>query len=507
MTAPDDFDPDAFTDAIGSAFQAQVPPSRSEWRKLSNMTLPTGPLPPPGSPAVVFNQRVLNYRNLRVAISGFISAKQTRDGGWIVQVPPSGAQVTAIYETDNTDPEDDPTRRRNNDHRRCGWALNWAGSIEGNVSPLLHNNQPTLPIDVVPEDALIVCRQTASYGNRGDYPYSGGRSYVDQCVPIVFVSWTPVDGMIRPPAIGNSDLTRFFRSQPLLESALDVASLPSVVNFSTLPVNWQAWGHGEPTHSYLTKLFANFCGEVYAGWNTDIFTPDWQNVGYGRDFASIVSLGLIRLCSTDSTATKTPLAMLMAQWGYDLAGAFGDGRVQIVGGGHSQGRKALIMLFGKLAGITYLQNPSAYVGNVFQEDLAYFQTNWWEGDWTYGWRFNTNGSPTDGQLLASPPANWGSPVSAGHETWAWCFSSYMEDCCGAQMGTVLAMELMGLENEFGENICGMVEQFVNGPDPTPLQDLINAGMGGIGWGEDYASGLGVSTARTAWDVYHSPFSF
>jgi hypothetical protein len=54
----------------------------------------------------------------------------------------------------------------------------------------------------------------------------------------------------------------------------------------------------------------------------------------------------------------------------------------------------------------------------------------------------------------------------------------------------------------------MTEQYINGLDPTPLQDLADAGIGDIRWGTDITScGKGATTPRVAWDIHHTPFSF
>lgn len=421
--------------------------------------------------------QILHTGGITLTIQGHLAAAQTNDGGWVIQVPEGGCTLLGYSSADGT----------------TGAALNWPGwkaaTFDG---PFIHRDlQVAAGTRLMPEDALIVASGATNPGSRGPYPYAfAGRSGCDEMAAFVFVRWPVSSDVLRPPAIGAGPIARFFRSAPVPLSSLDVDHLPAVVDLTG----------SDLTPDYLTALNRPFCGEVAAGWFTDGCTPDFQNPGYGREVASVTSCSSLGMVSTWPAAQKRPLAIAMAQRGFDLVGAFGDGRQAICGGGHSQGRKAYIVWLGHLLHIDLIANPTAILGPVFGEDQQYFRAfpAWWFG-WTAGWRFKPLGeSPlTDGSRLLQLPSSWGDFEAADHSTWGWMVNGYLEHCCGSQIGTALAMSLIGRTKEMGQAHFDMIYQFMQGPPDGARQQLQAAGCRVV-WGRDYAAGRGSGAQATAW---------
>ncbi len=359
-----------------------------------------------------------------VTVTGHLSAHQHADGGVTVQCGPQ-TRVTAYASSDGG----------------VGAVHNLRGNVveDGNPAHWLHVQQVPLPLAVVPEDTLHVWSAMGA-DRRGSYAFKdSGRSKVDQCMPVVFVSWQPGPGILRPPALGNSWLSRFFRSLPVHESLLDLSRLLSVIDTAAMPTPW----NGKPTGTYCAGLFSRYCGEVYSGWHTDEFTPDHQNPGYGRDVAASVSLALLHSASKAPIEEKRAVALGLAQWGFDLVGAFADGRQGTANGGHTAGRKAPIVFLGHLLNLDPFIYPSAFLGPVFNEDQQFYPGQWWQG-WSVRFAYNRGGN-LDGRELANHPSTWTSDQK-------WSTQGYLNPCIGTQLGTVLAMRLMGRTEAFGTAI-------------------------------------------------------
>jgi hypothetical protein len=404
---------------------------------------------------------------LSVTIEGLLGAAPCRDGSWIVRVPPTGARIVA--------------------HSGSGAMLNVRGTNTADV----HTNHPTLPIAVVPGDALVVAKEGIGRNGYWDVP---GRSSCSAMLAVTFVPWDPVPGLLRCPAIGNDLMTRFLRSLPLQEDRVAVDRLPSVVDVDALGIDWTSWGAGKPTIPYLTALLRPFSGEYYDGWATDTRTPDHQHPGYGTDNASVVSQALVQLCSTASAEEKRPLALAVVQRGLDLVGAFLDGRRNTANGGHAAGRKALIVAAGHLLGIEAMADPVSVVGQVFSEDDRYTANPWWFG-WQAGWRFVSGTTP-----LADPPSTWGPVDAVNHDSFAWQINGYLGQTVGAQVGTALAMRLLGRTRQMGASFDGMVAQFMQGPPPWAEAQLHASGIA-IPWGRDYSVSRGAGFCAAAWRQY------
>ena len=432
-------------------------------------TLQSDPLPP----------ETLTTGQISVVISGHLGKVQTRDGGWIVQVPNSGAEIREYSTTDGD----------------VGAALN----VRGSDTVEINSRSLDLPTAVVPLDALVIASTYDSSQGREEYWSVPGRSAVDEMMAVVFVPYAAQPNLLRPPAVGNSWLSRFFRGHPIPEAAIDVARLPSVIDIEAMGINWQLWGHQRPSFEYLTGMLGAFGGDCFDGWSTDTKTPDFQHPGYGSYYSGVVSQALVSLCSTDSDADKLPLAIAVAQRGLDLVGAFADGRFNYPNGGHAQGRKALLIMCGYLLKVRPFENPNRYIGLRFQEDSAFNEGTWWfGGGWNAVWGFNTS-EGFNGSGFANPPSTWGDPNSPNHSTWAWT-TAYMNQVCGSQVGTAIAMHLCGLEDEMGLNYMHMIEQWMEGPPQSAIEELAAAGIE-YDWGTDYGPDRGTTFCSTAWQIY------
>lgn len=439
--------------------------------------------------AAVPAQQTLTMGECSLTVAGHLGAWQDAGGGWTVQVPDNGAAIVAY----------------SGGPGGGGCVLNWPGNLNSDYGgPPPTSLQLTLPAAVVPEDAAIVASGAQQVGNRGAYPYGfPGRSVCDQAMPVVFVRWPVGPGYLRPPALGAGWLARFFRSMPVAESALHLEKLPSIIDMDALPVDWSAWGAGKTSIDYALALTRPFCGEFFGGWSTDSYTPDQQWPGYGREVATVQSVDNLWLCSTAPIEAKRPLAIAEAQLGFDLVGAFADGRRMINGGGHAAGRKAPVIWLGHLLGLELIADPSAVLGPVFQEDQAWFADApaWWFGWWA-GWRFKpaNEGPAMSGALLRQQPTTWGDFEAPAHNTWGWAVNGYLEHSCGAQVGTALAMRLIGRSREWSTAADGMIAQFMAGPPPAARDALTAAGCRVV-WGRDWHPGRGAGTQAAAWRVY------
>ena len=322
--------------------------------------------------------------------------------------------------------------------------------------------------------------------NRGSYWSVPGRSSIDSMQAYVFVSWDPTTaGDCFAPALGDGQIARFMRSVPIPVARVNVGKLPSAIDLKGLP--------NVMPFDYYERLFAKFCGDIYAGWSTDTRTPDLQHPGYGAYLASVVSQALVMLCSTEPAASKAKLATAMAAWGLDLAGAYADGRdCGSANGGHMLGRKALIMLAGYLLGVEPLTNPNAYVGKKFAEDDVFYETEWWESHLgRSGWRRNAGDN-----FLNRHPSTWS--TDAYGEKWRW---RYIEQVVGAEIGTALAMGLMGLHPQFGWNCYQMCQNWMEKSKPIAItgQQALD-----VAWGQDYAVGGGAGMCAAAWRQVNQP---
>ncbi len=425
------------------------------------------------------NKYALTKKGITAIISNAAAVQQTTDGNFIAQIAgPEGVRLesytpsfgySTMYPAGNS-----------------GAVKNIKGTNDGLVNA--HRNNLPLPATLLATDSLIITRGATTPGTspRDEYwPGLNGGSEVDEMMVIVSVNYPISEKLFRPPAIGEGLIPRFLRSGPIPENMMQLNKLPSLINLSTLG--------SVPQISFLEKLFSDFSGDLYAGWECVSRVPDYQHPGYGTYFAGAVSTAMVMLCSTIPTESKRKLATSMVQWGLDMAGAWGDGRQQYNNGGHMQGRKALLILAGHLLNLPPLANPNSIIGKAFQEDRAYFKKEpkaWWNG-WKYG--YESHQGMNASSILDKEPSTW--PTGAGSV--AWGMQGYMPHVIGCQMGTALAMKLMGLSYEMGEEYMGMMEQWVKGLPPAENAKLQAIGVN-LPWGESYEIGFPNQFNAKAW---------
>lgn len=410
----------------------------------------------------------LSKKNITVTISGVEEAVQTLDGNFMVRPGPNGATIRSY----------NPPYTGVN-----GAAIN----VRGYNTDRIHRRSLGLPAKLNPYDALIITKYADDPGTspRPSYFNQLGRSEVDEMMAVVAVPYSLQGELFRAPAIGSGPLPNFFRSQPIPLSQMVPGKLPSVIDFNDF--------QGKLSPDYFTKLFSDFSGDIMDGWSTDTTTPDFQHPGYGTYLSSMVSNALLILCSNAPDSDKVPLARNLVQWGLDLASAWSDGRRNQANGGHMQGRKALILLAGHLLNSYPLTIPNVFLGKVFQEDLAYYSGDpaWWFG-WKAGWIYNNTGHEN---YLHKHPSQW-------TENQAWQVRSYMEQVVGSQVGTALAMELMGMTKNMGIDHATMIQQWMQGPTFDADLELKNRGFN-LPFGKSYAAGCDPEIAGLIYKKYHT----
>ena len=368
--------------------------------------------------------------------------------------------------------------------------LNVRGDVEG-MPPMAHLN-----IEVRAGDSLILAKSGPTMVPRNEpghyYHDAPCKSEIHRMGVVTFVNYPQrSDTTFRVAGIGGGMIGGILRNYEVPIPWLRLDKLPSVVDIPP--------GKLRTLVPYLERIFSGFCGEVRSGWGTETITPAFQHPGYGSYMSSCVSLGLTVLCSTIPVTGKRRLAELMVQWGLDLAGAFADGRVNTSNGGHMQGRKALIILAGHLLNIPQMADPDA-INPHFQETQGYETKDrgwWWGGTWKHVWHPFGRSS---GNFVGSHPATWSHDATLpnGNTQRGERFRlSYMNQVLGSQVGTALAMRLMGLQRQMGTAFIGAIGQWMEGPPANIRMALAIEGMT-FPWGTDYTVGPGASTCADAW---------
>lgn len=358
------------------------------------------------------------------------------------------------------------------------WAvLNQRGYAE-TLAPL-----PAGPIALAPGDVLILGKEYNCNSGRAAYMSAAGRSSNAKMAAVSCVNYQAGPELFRVAGIGGGQLVGLLRGYPIPVSQMNLALLPSVTEVED-----------DGIVEELEAIFGLFCGEVKSQWASDQLTPDFQHPGYGTWMASYVSQALVVLCSKLPVARKARLAKLLVQWGLDIAGAFIDGRVNQPNGGHMQGRKALVVLAGHLLGIVQMA-ASDGLSTLWQETRAHFTASpaWWFG-WPSGWNCY---SDTDGAFLAQHPSQWTTVDPPNGRSDVYRITNYYPAVCGSQVGTAMAMKLMGLESCIGLPFIGSVEQWMQGP-PQEARDAMSAVGVTLPWGTDYCVNGRASLCSAAW---------
>lgn len=353
------------------------------------------------------------------------------------------------------------------------------------------------------DSVILAMRATQQRAPRPEYYDAAGRSEISKMVCVSFTKHPLSEPLLRSFGIGRGFvIEQLLRGYEIPTSQVNVNALPRTLNIPEAEF--------VPLLAYAEKIFGKFCGEVGAGHGSDYITPDLQHPGYGSYLSSCVSIALVLLCANVPAHRKRRLATLTVQWGVDLAGAFCQspdilpgvvqGRKNTSNGGHMQGRKALIILAGYLLGIPQMTNPDVHTRD-FQETHAYETVpgnGWWFG-WPHIWHPFGRGS---GDFVNRPPATW-TDDSAGHRGERFMLS-YMSQVVASQVGTALAMHLMGLSKEMGLPHFGMISQWMDGPPQSVIEELRaasseSAPLGlSYPWGTDYRVGPGEGLCANAW---------
>lgn len=387
---------------------------------------------------------------------------RTADGGGVIQCPPG--RTVKVEPLSGVE---------------C-WARNRAGN---DASYMTHGH----PIQTLAagEHLYLAHLSPAPQGGQWERPSYWGepaRSIIDTMLPIVCVPWalprslssaTPVAPFFRPPCPGTGAMAQHLRSAPILKDRCKVDRLPRRIDWRAIP--------GAPTGAQLLRLFRDFHGELFDGWSTDTHTPGLQNPGYGTAWASAVSQALCYLCSTEPVEAKRQLAEAMVQWGLDLAAAFGDGRKNFASGGHMAGRLALIILAGHLIdgadALLTVRATAPMFGATFMEDAAF--------------------QPSPERWRHSTPIDWENP-----QTWTTSQRqnqrNYMGQVVGAQIGTALAMRLLGRTAEMGPTHFETCRWWMTDSASSSIAAAFARNGVAQDWGKDYAMGFGSGTCAAAW---------
>lgn len=405
---------------------------------------------------------LLDVADIHLAIEGDFPVTLAPDGNPIVHV----GYGVAVVRHDGDD----------------AW-LNVRGNVEGMPPPAVH------PARCAAGDALIVTRRGQAGAPRPNYYPEAGKSEVHRMACVQFVGYPPQGPLFRAFGIGGGEQIRGLRGSPIPLELVGWHRLPSVIHLAPEVI--------DQLLPYLERIFAGFCGEVRSEWGTETITPDLQNVGYGSRAASCVSMAGVLLCSTMPLARKRTLALRVIQWGIDLAGAFLDGRFNKSNGGHMQGKKALVIMAGHLLGVPLMANPDEANPN-FQETSGYSEGTWWFGEWFWVWH---PFGPGSGNFVQRPPATW--THDSGGRRGERFFLSYAPQVLGCQVGTAVAMRLLGREREMGLPFVNMIDQWMQGPPQAAVRELAAAGLS-YPWGHDYVVGMGGGVCAAAWRQISAP---
>jgi len=415
--------------------------------------------------------RVLTTRSLSITLDGVTEFVQLQDGRWLVKAAPTGVQVLNVTTTDGS----------------SGSVINSPGKGARDVQTQTAIGQVMRPGDV------LLAASTVQGGTQCD------EMTAVHVVPDFDVGgepWPMVSDQFAGPCLGRRNpLVDFLRTAfPILGSRVNAARLPSVVDVDSLPVQWAAFGKGKPTFEWLESKFA-FIGDVGDMWGVT-GSPVSQVEPYGRQFASRVSAALVMLCSTAPAEQKQRLAVRLVQAGIDLLGAFLDGREQEVDGGWYMGRKACVVFALEMLDIPKHLWPFALRGQ-FQEDLAYADVGPWQWGDTPGWRYAWRGRHRERFWLHLPPSQW----TDGQRGEVYYTSSYLTANVASQIGTALAMRLLGLTQWMSPALDGFVAQWMTQPTPPGVVSGMQSRGITLPWGSDFSTDRAQDFCAAAWRRY------
>ncbi len=297
------------------------------------------------------------------------------------------------------------------------------------------NATRTLPITLQPGSSLVTTR------SRTDFTDTSTFADIDDAAVLTVLSTVPPANAFRPAYAGTN------KSVSFTESSINWAQLLNLTPTS-----------GSPTPAALAPLL----GKVWLdfdGWGSRYIHPRRNMPDYGRDLASLLGEASVVMNFNYVQAEKRSLVINFIQIGIDFFGNVENNWTCTGPGGHCSGRKAPILIAGKLLGnsamvgigsthlnfdIHALVNGVLTVvgsSRVFGEDAQVFnvaQTS--PGVYNYGhggYIAAHAGLPDFGFDHISWPVN---------DDYHWLGNPYRR-CCSANawIGSILAIRLMGLQ--------------------------------------------------------------
>lgn len=477
---------------------------------------------PPSS--VPLPAQVLSDRQLSVTVQGHLGAAQTRDKSWIVQVPATGATITAMASASG--------------------ALTSAINVPGDQQTDLTGTNVTLPRTVFPGDALVMFSGWTPSGPLTPAPPgmldNPPGSVCDEAMAVVFVPYAVYEDLMRPPAIGRASnpLVQFFRLNPISEAMIDTTKLQPIIDLDELyqipgtprpgdadRIDPTVWGATRPTLASAARLLGGeanpdgtlACGGRFAG---DIYSIDWQvaekapwtqHQGYGSYFAGANSTCMLMCLTKEPAKYRRRLALALAQRALDDLGRLVDGCFLPTNGGHSWGRRAPIAMLGHMMGVPQFADPTTIVGERLPEDHGFPFGDWWFGNgptgmpWTVRFPFHSTGGHAH---FHDDPSTWGIPPDESmHGSHAW-ETVYWSQKYAALTGSAAAVYLMGAEM-YAPKMVQAIRQYQERPPASVIAYMATLGWKATGpvvfgqptwpWERTYAGPLGF--ASLVWRRY------
>lgn len=412
----------------------------------------------------------LTSGQLSLTVSGHLSVQRTADDSFLVQVPASGAVVTAI--TSSVGP--------------AGWAWN----VPGPNNTALISQTSALPRPVAPCDAVAIVSGAAGGGSTRPvlgFATQNTSPVVDEAMAVVFVPYdvdeTRVGKLLRAPAWGRrGPLVDFLRGFPFPVAWIDWTKLPS-----------KALDGPTPTIDFCWRQHRYFSGDLYSEWAPHIHgVPPSAHQGYGTFVLGQMGQAMLMACSDAPLEAKKPLVLAILQRAIDDLGGLCDGSWRYSLGGHCVGRRGPLVMLGHLYNIDIFADPTPIVGNRLPEDQYQTVTAWWGAPWTgyvYSWQARQD-------LWTRAPSTWGDRNDPTHaaEAWQVCYGGQVVP---AMLATAAAIVMMGREAS-APKLVALSRCWFNGPPPDARAQLAAAGID-LQFGTDYAVEAGF--AVRAWRRY------
>lgn len=452
------------------------------------------------APPVPLPAQTLSDRQLSCVVSGHAKAVQVRDKSWLCWVP-WGWTATVQSAASSVGP--------------LGSALDVRGY---NIADL-HTSNVTYPLTVQSGSVLVLFSGSAGGNPAPTYGFGPPTSSaVDEALKICFVPYEPFSTHYSPPAAGNAllnPISTWMRTHEWKEANTNVGLLPSVVVIDDLylpapgAIDPNGWNQSPPTFAESEAIFLRWWGDLISEWNVVGRIPFANgHQGRGTFVQDATSDAVMLLCSTASTATKTPLAHALVQRGIDEIGRLADGLYLELGGGHCWGRKMPMLMLGYLQSVPAFLDSEFWFGPKLPEDNLFpTPSGWWWGSdplWTVSYPFSP-AAHSNGSAVFNPPTDtevWGGLID--HGDYAWQFDGYWTECIGTMVGCSLGIKLMRLDElswtgSTARKMLQIVEQHMVNPTPAPLVAGLAAAGITVTFQDDY--GAHEHATAAAWALY------